>query len=62
MLALSVLLTSTHPFKVTYHTNFAKIKDILGEIEVDLLVLTYTHTLESKDCFHMRFHFLNPLG
>lgn len=41
MLVLSVLLTLTHPFKVTCQADVAKIKDILGEMEVDSLVLTY---------------------
>lgn len=35
------LLTSTHSLKVIYQTNFAKIRDILGEVEVEYLVLTY---------------------
>lgn len=41
VLVTSILLTPTQPLKVIHHTNFAKVKDILGKIEGDLLVLTY---------------------
>ena len=35
VLVTSILLTPTHTLKVIYHTNFAKVKDILGKTEVD---------------------------
>lgn len=36
-----LLLTLTHPFKITYPADFAKIDNILGELEVEYLILTY---------------------